>query len=72
MTRLAGIVEDMGNPATLKTVRVFLVAIIGAIFGRSITNFSGSGLDWAMVIGSALGVGVIAFNLISDFWKSDA
>ena len=66
MTRLAGIVEDMGKPATLKTVRVFLVAIIGAIFGRSITTFSGSWLDWAMVIGSALGVVVIAINLISD------
>jgi hypothetical protein len=56
----------MGKPAMLKTVRVFLVAIIGAMFGSTITNFSGSWLHWAMVIGSALGVVVIAINLIRE------
>jgi hypothetical protein len=60
------------SPAATKTVQAFMVALFAFILGRSGAHFSGTGLDWAVLILSAIAMVLSLISLTLGFWKSNA
>jgi hypothetical protein len=58
--------------AATKTIQVLAVALFAFILGRSPAHFSGTGLDWAVLILSAIALVVTLVLLMLGFWKPDA
>jgi hypothetical protein len=55
--------------AFVKTVSVFAVALCAFVLGGRIATFSGSGMDWAVLVTSTGAVVVSSALLIVGFWK---
>jgi hypothetical protein len=60
------------SPAATMTVQVFAVALFAFILGRSPAHFSGTGLDWALLILTAIALLFAVISLTLGFWRPDA
>jgi hypothetical protein len=60
------------KPATFKTVQVLAVAIFSFACGNRVAQFSGSGMDWAIIVLSALAAVVTVAHLAIGFRNSNA
>jgi hypothetical protein len=58
--------------AATKTVQVLGVALFAFILGQYPAHFSGSGLDWAVLILSGIALVINLTILTLGFWKSNA